>query len=623
MRKSLLLTILVFSVITPLSLKSQTLPPTAQSQIICINSSAVLVATSSQAGATFTWWDAPTAGNLLGSGSTYTTQPLSTGAVFYVQAEVGGVSSLRTSVTTSVVNVPTVGVSIDTIYGCSGESAVMSGTIKQNVGQFQWFDAPTGGNLLFSGNPFVIPSIPSGTTQYYVQGNVGNCVNPNRAVVTVINVDGVITPTVTTTTINSCFGQPVTLSGTSNIPGYDVQWWTSPTGGSLIGTGSNFTFTPQNTQTVYADIELRNSVCQNTPRVPVQINVTQQLLSATNFVCQSVTSNSITFSWNAVPGATGYEVSSDGGATWVAANAPPTSHTLTALAQGTAYSLRVRALDGTNGCPPGKETQDKTCTTVSCAPINASIDPNYSACEGESVTLMVNGLSPGVHQLIFNGEPTTMTQFVVTPANDTTYSFIVYNALYPSCDSATLTTDVAVYSNPTANPISIAQDSAVPGATVNTYIFESNSSNVSSWNWDFGDGFNATTENATHEYMNPGSYTVTLTVTSPDGCSRTYTLQTIVEVFEVPEIFIPNSFTPNGDNNNDVLYVYGEYVQLEIFQIFNQYGDVVFETSDLSQGWDGTWKGVAQPSGVYVYTARLIDGLQNVYDRQGTLTLIR
>lgn len=623
MRKLLLLTILVSSVITPLSLKSQTLPPTSQSQIICINSSAVLIASSPQAGASFTWWDAPIAGNLLGSGLSYTTPPLGTGAVYYVQAELGGIPSLRTSVTTSVVNVPTVGVSADTIYGCSGESAALSGTIKQNVGQFQWFDAPTGGNLLFTGNPFVLPSLAAGTTQYYVQGSVGNCVNPNRAVVTVINVDALIVPTVTTTTINTCYGQSVTLSGTSNIPGYDVQWWTSPTGGSLIDTGTNFTFTPQNTQTVYADIELRNSVCQNTPRVPVQVNVTQQLLSALNFICQSATSNSITFSWNPVPGATGYEVSSDEGVTWVPANSPPTNHILTGLAQGTSYTLRVRALDGTNGCPPGKETQDRTCYTVSCALINASIAPVYSACDGESVTLAVSGLTPGVHQLIFDGQATTMTEFVVTPANDTSYSFVVYNALYPSCDSAILSTDVNVFSNPSANPVSIVQDSAVPGATVNTYNFESNSSNVSSWNWDFGDGFNATTENATHEYMNPGSYTVTLTVTSPDGCVRTYTLQTNVEVFEVPEIFIPNSFTPNGDNNNDVLYVYGEYVQLESLQIFNQYGDIVFETSDITQGWDGSWKGVAQPSGVYVYTARLTDGLENVYDRQGTLTLIR
>ncbi len=622
MRTLLLLSILMSVVLAPVESFAQTLPPTAQDQTVCINSSAILVAASSQAGATFTWWDAPSAGNLLGSGASFTTPILSTGAVFYVQAELNGVPSLRTSVATSVANIPTIGVSVDTIYGCSGETAALSGTIKQNIGQFQWFDAATGGNLLFTGNPYILP-VPSGTTQYYVQGSIGNCVNPNRAVVTVINVDAVITPTIATTSYNSCFGQSVNLTGTSNVPGYDVQWWTSPVGGSLIGVGSSVTFTPQNSQTVYADIELRNTVCQNTPRVPVQITVTQQLLSATNLACANVTPTSITFSWNPVPGAAGYEVSSDAGASWVAANAPPTSHTLTGLTQGTSHTLRVRALDGTSGCPPGKETQDKTCTTINCGTIGATIDPNYTLCEGESVTLVINGLISGVHQVIFNGQTTSQNQFEVSPNSDTTYNFTVYNSLYPSCDTALLSTNVDVLSNPMASPTAIAQDSAVPGATVNTYLFESNSTNVSTWNWEFGDGSNATTENATHEYMNPGSYTVTLTVTSPDGCSRTYTLQANVEVFEVPEIFVPNSFSPNGDNNNDVFFVYGEYVVLESLRIFNQYGDIVFETSDITQGWDGTWKGVAQPSGVYVYTARLRDALDNIYDRQGTLTLIR
>jgi gliding motility-associated-like protein len=622
MRKLLLLSILITIVLAPMGLRAQTLPPTAQDQIVCINSSATLVASSSQAGATFTWWDAPTSGNLLGSGASFTTPLLSTGSVYYVQAELNGVSSQRTSVATSVVNIPTVGVSMDTIYGCSGESVALSGTIKQNIGQFQWYDAATGGNLIFSGNPYVLP-VPSGTTQYYVQGNVGNCVNPNRAVVTVINVDAVITPTITTTSYNTCFGQPVTLTGTSNVPGYEVQWWTSAVGGSLIGVGSSVTFTPQNSQTVYADIELRNTVCQNTPRVPIQITVTQQLLSATNLSCSNTTPTSITFSWSPVAGATGYEVSSDAGVTWVAANAPPTSHTLTGLSQGTSYTLRVRALDGTTGCPPGKETQDKTCTTVDCGSINASIDPNYFLCQGESVTLVISGMISGVHQVIFNGQTTDQNQFEVSPNADTTYSFVVFNALYPSCDSAFLSTDVDVLSNPEASPTATAQDSAVPGATVNTYLFESNSTNVATWNWDFGDGSNATTENATHEYMNPGSYTVVLTITSPDGCTRSYTLQADVEVFEVPEIFVPNSFSPNGDNNNDVFFIYGEYVVLENLRIFNQYGDVVFETSDITQGWDGSWKGVDQPSGVYVYTARLRDALDNIYDRQGTLTLIR
>jgi len=70
----------------------------------------------------------------------------------------------------------------------------------------------------------------------------------------------------------------------------------------------------------------------------------------------------------------------------------------------------------------------------------------------------------------------------------------------------------------------------------------------------------------------------------------------------IPDIYIPNSFTPNGDGKNDVFYIKTVYEFSEFkLTIFNRWGDMVFESEDINKGWDGTYKGKLVPLGVYVY----------------------
>jgi gliding motility-associated-like protein len=89
------------------------------------------------------------------------------------------------------------------------------------------------------------------------------------------------------------------------------------------------------------------------------------------------------------------------------------------------------------------------------------------------------------------------------------------------------------------------------------------------------------------------------------------------------EIFVPNAFSPNGDGNNDVLFVYGNTIQTMKLVIYNQYGQKVFESRDQHTGWDGTMNGRMQPVGVYVYylEATLQDGKK--VNKKGSITLIR
>lgn len=91
-------------------------------------------------------------------------------------------------------------------------------------------------------------------------------------------------------------------------------------------------------------------------------------------------------------------------------------------------------------------------------------------------------------------------------------------------------------------------------------------------------------------------------------------------------IFIPNAFTPNGDGQNDILKVLSRCVILQSFRIFNRWGELVYETSDITQGWDGTFKGAPQMPGVYVYTVQYFANNPNQSTGRllkGSVSLIR
>lgn len=91
-----------------------------------------------------------------------------------------------------------------------------------------------------------------------------------------------------------------------------------------------------------------------------------------------------------------------------------------------------------------------------------------------------------------------------------------------------------------------------------------------------------------------------------------------------PDIFIPNSFTPNIDNKNDVLYVRGNNIKEIYFAVYNRWGEKVFDTNNKSVGWDGTYKGMKADPGVFAYYFKVkcyYGGLE--YEKKGNVTLVR
>ncbi len=87
--------------------------------------------------------------------------------------------------------------------------------------------------------------------------------------------------------------------------------------------------------------------------------------------------------------------------------------------------------------------------------------------------------------------------------------------------------------------------------------------------------------------------------------------------------FIPNSFSPNDDGNNDVLFVRGSGIKNIKLFIYNIWGEKVFETNNINKGWDGTHKGKPVNQGVYAYYLEGTFFNGQSFEQKGNVTLVR
>jgi gliding motility-associated-like protein len=116
--------------------------------------------------------------------------------------------------------------------------------------------------------------------------------------------------------------------------------------------------------------------------------------------------------------------------------------------------------------------------------------------------------------------------------------------------------------------------------------------------------------------------TYTLIVTSPQGCAETKSIH--LNGFRGPAIYVPTAFSPNQDGQNDVFKAFAPGLQtLHGFQVWDRWGQLVFQTKDIRQGWDGRFKEHGAPAGTYVWIVRGVDYRGNPLEKKGTVTLIR
>ncbi|WP_430403559.1 PKD domain-containing protein [Fluviicola sp.] len=156
--------------------------------------------------------------------------------------------------------------------------------------------------------------------------------------------------------------------------------------------------------------------------------------------------------------------------------------------------------------------------------------------------------------------------------------------------------------------------------------FINTSSNATSYSWSFGDGGNSIAFSPTYTYDEVASnYTVQLIATNAFGCSDT--ARVIVRVLDELVYYVPNSFTPDGDEFNQTFQpVFTSGFDPYSFRllIFNRWGEVLFESKDAKVGWDGTYNGALVQEGIYSWTITFKDpDTDKKYSVNGHITLIK
>lgn len=164
---------------------------------------------------------------------------------------------------------------------------------------------------------------------------------------------------------------------------------------------------------------------------------------------------------------------------------------------------------------------------------------------------------------------------------------------------------------------------------------------ITNYEWLFGDGGTSATMDPSHEYMDLGTFMVELTVEDQNGCTARVTHPVTIE--PVYDVVIPTAFTPNpngpggpgggsgggggnwvtGDLSNDVFYPFVRFVDEFRMRVFNRWGELIFESTDLSVGWDGYYRGELSPQDVYVVQTwfKFVDGKK--VEKLSDLTLFR
>ena len=146
---------------------------------------------------------------------------------------------------------------------------------------------------------------------------------------------------------------------------------------------------------------------------------------------------------------------------------------------------------------------------------------------------------------------------------------------------------------------------------------------VASYEWVLDDVLVSTNETFDHTFTEAGQYSVFVSAISSGGCVATDMLTLALQPFD-SQLIIPSCFTPNFDGINDLFTVVAENLATFEMLIYNRWGELLFQTNSIDPGWLGfSDKGYSYPDGVYDYRINATGKDGQVYERSGSVTLIR
>ncbi len=548
------------------------------------NSSTIPAAvfTSTPSGATYAWSNAQAGLNGTGNIPPFTatnsgTTPLI--ATIVVTPTLNGCVGTSSDYSITVAPTPVMNAVTD-IQQCHGStvSQVTFGSTLTGI-TYEWTNSNT-----------AIGAAASGTGNFpsFTATNAGS--SPITSVVTV------------TPSLGDCDGTPITFNITINpLPVVDagtLQTVCAGTQVTLAGSGaSTYTWdngvtdnTPfaANSTALYTVTGTDANGCVNTDNVSVVANplpVVNAGIDQTICVGPSVTltaSGAGSYVWN-------------NGVTDGTAFTPTSTMTYT-----------VTGTDA-NNC----QNTDQVTVTVNPLPvINAGAD--QSICAGTDVTLSGSG---GATYVWTNGA--TNGQAFQPAIGTNTYTVTGTDA------NGCVNTDVITI---TVLPVPVAgmvQD-VTQGYPVLTVTFSNTSTYSTSYIWSFGAGPVPTnnTGNQTQSFGNAGTYDIIL-LASNGICSDTAHSTVIVLPFPPPEIFVPNVFTPNNDNANEEFWIDVKYGASIEVQIFNRWGNMMYEMDDFADRWDGNLNGNPVSDGVYFFKYSVVGIDGSTVTGHGNVTIER
>jgi len=235
--------------------------------------------------------------------------------------------------------------------------------------------------------------------------------------------------------------------------------------------------------------------------------------------------------------------------------------------------------------------------------------------------------SDGTATVIATGGTGTYTYLWSTnpPQATATATGLTSGTYTVTVDDGNCSTTASIAVNGTAGPTADININPPVTTLMNGPVVISGSSNgtIVNWSWDYGDGTVGTGQSNTHQYGSLGTFVVTLLITDNSGCVDS--VIDSVKVKDISTLYIPNSFTPNGDGHNDLFLPYGLNVDPDTYEmmIFDRWGQMLFDTKEWGVGWNGTLNNHGTKDDVvldvYVYKikAKPIDGgkLREYYGR--------
>ena len=311
---------------------------------------------------------------------------------------------------------------------------------------------------------------------------------------------------------------------------------------------------------------------------------------------------------------------------------------------------------GTNATGGVASSTGPTPATAASGTSTYYVSQTAIGCEGPraSLNVIVNPLPNASLGTVIGGCAPICRDFVVTStSNNTSYAWDMGNGLASSTlptlthcynDAGTFSvgltvTDnqgcvksftfpswVNVFSNPTASFIYNPMPVTILEPTV-TFTDNSIGSNIISYNWNLGDTLNSTAvgQNIVFTYLTTGTYNVQLAIMTINGCVDT--IYKPVEVLDDFTVYIPNAFSPNGDDINEEFYPIGNGISDEkySFMIFDRWGELIFSTNKLNSHWDGKRMGrdnvVQQDTYIYKLSCRSFKG--DSFAKSGHVNVIR